>query len=127
RILAAGHLEADRRLRVVVRDARRDEYFLSAYSAEGEELLAPLPIPQAGAAEELERRWGQTPYVLLGQRLPGCAWEHGEDEQFPQAAALGLLSEHLDAATHPVQPQYVRGPGAGQPKLALSPLRLPRS
>src|SRR5690606_25308406 len=53
RALAAGHPQADPRLRVVVRDARRNEHFVAVYDANGTELVAPEAVPQALTAERV--------------------------------------------------------------------------
>jgi tRNA threonylcarbamoyladenosine biosynthesis protein TsaB len=126
RILAVGHPQEDRRLRVVLRDARREEFFLAAYGPAGEEVLAPEPIPQSGAAERVQQLFAGHSVVFLGDRVPGLPWEQPTDSQVPWAGALGRLAAELDPATHPVAPQYVRGTGATKPALQLSPLRLPR-
>jgi tRNA threonylcarbamoyl adenosine modification protein YeaZ len=125
RIVALGHPAADPRTRVVVRDARRQEYFVAAYTAEGEELMAPTPVAQERVAGLVRERFGSG-VVVLGDRLAGLAWDHETECQYPLAGPLGLYASGLDPTENPLCPQYVRGPGADRPVMAPSPLKLPR-
>lgn len=127
RALAAGHPKADPRLRVVVRDARRNEHFLAAYDASGTELVAPQAVPQALTGERVRALAGGSPFVLLGTKLPDLPYEADELTLDPDARAVARLAATLDPASHPALPHYVRGPNAIRPNLPPSPLALPRT
>lgn len=127
RALAAGHDAADPRLRVVVRDARRSEFFVAAYSAEGVELQAPEAVPQALAPDLVRRLAGERPFVVLGTTLEGLPCAESELTRTPDARVVARLAGSLDPALHPALPQYVRGPNAVRPQLPPSPLALPRT
>jgi len=124
--LAAGWPASDARARVVVRHARRGEYFVSVHSASGDELCAPHAIAQLGAEEyvrallEKNSSWG--PWVVVGTQLPElpCVWS--DETQEPDARPLGRLGMSLAPEAHPVEPHYVRGPNLVRPNLPPSPL-----
>lgn len=124
--LAAGLPASDARARIVVRDARRDEFFVSVYSAQGEELCAPHTIPQSGAPQYLRTliegsaQFG--PCVIVGAELAGLPCVHHDQTDEPDARALGYLGIERSPALHPVEPQYVRGPNLVRPHLPPSPL-----
>lgn len=124
--VAAGLPTSDARTRVVVRDARRDEFFVSAYSALGEELCAPHSIPQSGAMDylgslvEKHPDWGTC--VVLGTEIKGLPYARSDQTDDPDARALGTLGIDLSPHLHPVEPHYVRGPNLVRPNLPPSPL-----
>lgn len=125
--IAAGLDAEDPRLRVVVRDARRDEYFVAAYTAAGEEVTAPHAIPQEDAGRLIAERFSNGPFVVVGTRLDGLECALFELTTEPDARPLGQLALDLDPQNHPVLPQYVRGPNVVRPKLPPSPLMKPRT
>ncbi len=116
RAVAAGHDVADTRLRVVVRDARRDEYFVAAYSASGEEVVAPHAIAQDGAGECLAERFVGTELrctryrncwiaLCAGGRidLPRCAsgcshWEPPRPRGKPGGASVRTRTQYSPAS-----------------------------
>lgn len=125
--IAAGLSREDPRLRVVVRDARRDEYFMAAYTAFGEEVVAPHALPQLGAADCLKERFGGEDYVVLGTELSGLPCALSELTTEPDARALGAIVIEGSSQVHrPVAPEYVRGPDVIKPVLPPSPLDQPR-
>lgn len=127
RAIAAGLPVDDQRLRVVVRDARRDEYFVAAYLPSGEEVVAPHAILQEGAVENLRDRFSDQDFVVLGTELEGLVCRLDDLTTEPDARALGRIAFASDPATDVVLPQYVRGPNVVKPKLPDSPLAEPRS
>ena len=126
RAVAAGHAAEDKRTRVVLRDARRDEFFLAAYSASGQELVEPYAIPQEGAAELVAEKFSGQNYVVLGTEVASLPCELGDETTEPDARAVGRIALGLDPANSPVSPHYVRGPNVVKPKLPPSPLDGPR-
>lgn len=126
RALSVGLPPSDPRLRVILRDARRDEFFLAAYDARGEERVAPLAIPQAGAADAVRERFHTQDYVVLGTELDGLPCVVGDGTTEPDARGVGRLGLSLDPDSAPVSPDYVRGPNVVKPKLPVSPLAGPR-
>ncbi len=120
-----GH-PPDPRVRIVVRDARREEYFLSAYDPDGTERIAPHSIPQEHASgiilDAVHR--ASIPdgdYVVLGTTLAGLPCEVAEETVEPDARCVGRVAAGLDPRLHPVLPEYVRGPGVVRPVLPPSP------
>jgi tRNA threonylcarbamoyladenosine biosynthesis protein TsaB len=124
RAMAATVSEEDARLRVPVLDARRDEVFVAAYSAEGEERLAPQALPVATARAELEKLGSDLLFIGAGAGLLGADLERleGREHDLPHARAVALVGSELDPALHPADPIYVRGVGATLPNLPPSPL-----
>lgn len=125
--IALGHDPSDPRLRVVLRDARREEYFLGIYDAAGREQMSPRAVARTALAQTVVELVGDRDFVVLGQEFPGLPWEHGCHDQPPDALAVALIGAQLDPARSPASPRYLRGSGAERPQLAPSPLRLPRS
>ncbi len=125
--IAANLPGTDRRLRVVLRDARRDEFFLAAYDPEGNEIVSPHAIPQASAVETVRAQFGAEKYVVIGSIVEGLPTAGPAGLHEPDAAATARLAAGRDPADHPAAPQYVRGPNAIKPKLPPSPLAGPRS
>src|SRR5690606_18898040 len=121
-----GLPESDERVRVVVRDARREEYFLAAYGADGSELVAPHAIAQEGAVDALRARFGDTPFVVVGTELTGLTCELTALTEEPDARAVARLGVRFTPQDAPVAPHYVRGPNVVRPKLPPSPLSKPR-
>lgn len=127
RALAAGHPASDPRLRVVVRDARRNEHFVAVYDVDGNERTEAHAVPQALTPERVRGLVGGAPFVVVGARLPELPCADGEPLHSPDAGAVARLAASLDPAAHPALPHYVRGPNAIRPNLPPSPLALPRS
>lgn len=137
RALAAGWdtspgSATDPRIRVVVRDARRDEFFLAAYARDGTEVIAPHAIPQKDAVStilaELElRSLPVSGVVVLGTLLEGLPCDSTDETVEPDARAVGRLAATLSPLVSPVAPHYVRGPNVVAPVLPESPLGRPRS
>lgn len=130
RVLAAGLPPDDQRIRVVVRDARRDEYFVAVYSPDGDELVAPYTIEQKGASEYLLSIYDSqflSGFVVVGSLLDGVPCSDAEQTREPDARAVGRLAFGLDPKVDLVEPHYVRGPNVVRPNLPLSPLSLARS
>lgn len=128
RALSVSLSSEDERLRVVLRDARRDEFFLAAYDARGQEVVAPHAIPQAGAGDVVrEMFYGKDKdYVVLGTEVEGLPCLVGEGTTEPDARGVGRLGLSLCPDEAPVTPDYVRGPNVVKPKLPVSPLSWPR-
>ncbi len=127
RAVAAGLPSDDPRLRVVVRDARRGDFFVGAYSSRGEEVLAPIALPQATLADQLASLVPPGPYVVLGTELSGHPFAANELTAEPDARVVARLAATLSPDAHPPAPHYVRGPDVVRPRLVPSPLALPRS
>lgn len=127
RAVAAGHSASDPRLRVVVRDARRNEHFVAVYDADGAEVQAPEAIPQALTTERIRDLVNMRPFVVLGLPLPDLPCASSELTEHPDARAVGRLAQQLAPDEHPPQPHYVRGPNAIRPQLPPSPLLSARS
>lgn len=129
--VAAGLPGDDPRARVVVRDARRSEFFVAAYDRRGKELFAPCVVAQEGAASvvsQLAEGCGlrQGKWVVLGTDLEGLPCAQNEQTREPDARAVGRLAFNLQPESSPVVPHYVRGPNLVRPQLPVSPLVLPR-
>jgi len=105
-----------------VLDARRSEWFVAVFDAQGVEIVAPRALPTASAQQTLRDLVGR-PFVVVGE--PARGWPHyvgAERSDLPHAVGAGLLAQELDPATAPATPIYVRGPGALKPNLPPSPL-----
>ncbi len=126
RAIAFAHPAADRRLRVILRDARRQEYFLAVYRPDGEEVVGPRAVARQSIVQEVHSCTAGEPFVVLGEEVGGLPCERGAGEALPDAGPLGVLATSLDPKSHPARPCYLRGPGAIRPNLAPSPLLLPR-
>lgn len=126
RALSAGLPAEDSRLRVVLRDARREEFFLAAYDARGAEIFAPEAIPQVDAAQVVRAKFEGQDYVVLGTEIAGlpCVLREGTIE--PDARGVGRFGLNADPAVDLVLPEYVRGPNVVRPHLPVSPLAGPR-
>jgi tRNA threonylcarbamoyladenosine biosynthesis protein TsaB len=127
RAIAGGLGAEDQRLRVVVRDARRGDYFIAAYTADGVEVLAPVAIPQPTLKENLQRLLPSTPWVIVGTPFADLPCAETDLTLEPDARVVALAAQHLDPAAHPALPEYVRGPDVIRPNLPISPLTQPRS
>lgn len=125
--LAARHPASDPRLRVVVRDARRNEHFVAVYDVDGSERAEPQAVPQALTPERVRTLVGDEPFVVLGPLLPDLPCADDEPSRGPDAEAVARLAAHLAPDAHPALPHYVRGPNAIRPHLPPSPLALPRT
>ncbi len=127
RALAGGLPAEEKRLRVVVRDARRGDYFLAAYASDGAEVLAPLALPQASLRDELRKLLPNEPWVMVGTRFPDLPCAENELTAEPDARVVARVAMALDPAVHPALPEYVRGPDVVRPRMPASPLSQPRS
>lgn len=121
--LAAAVPSSDPRVRLVVRDARRDEFFVAAYGQSGEELLAPHTIAQHGVESSLRKLIDDekigVEVVVVGTLIAGFACLAEGETAEPDARAVGRLGME---AKGPVTPHYVRGPNIVRPVLPPSPL-----
>jgi len=127
RAIAGAANCADPRQRVVLRDARREEFFFASYGADGEELVAPHAIAQEKAAETVANQLADSEFVVLGTEVEGLPCELGELSGEPDARVVARIGAKLDPQVALVSPHYVRGPNITRPKLPPSPLQLPRS
>ena len=123
--LASAVAATDARVRVPVLDARRGELFIAAYDATGTELLAPSAVP-VGEAGAFVRESVAGELVLVGEaaHLVGTGFDvlSGGELDLPHASTVARAGATLDPATAPVEPVYVRGPGATPQNLPPSPL-----
>lgn len=126
RALSVGLPAEDRRLRVILRDARRDEFFLAAYDADGVEVVAPYAIAQVGASDLVREKFDGQDYVVLGTEIGGLPCAVGDGTTEPDARGVGRLAVGLDPKLDLVEPRYVRGPNVVKPNLPVSPLASPR-
>lgn len=126
-VMAAAVPSAVEGVRVPLLDARRGEYFVAAYTAKGEELLSPRPIPQTAVFESLDQWLGGRTLVLLGASptLRADARHFSTPEtDWPDATWVARLAALRTAADSPPEPRYVRGPNAIKPDLPPSPLAI---
>jgi len=124
--IADAHGPDDRRVRVVVRDARREEFFVAAYDAAGQELLAPVVWPRAGLVAAISEWAADRSFVVLGETIDGLECAATSAGGAPDAVQIALRGADLDPELHPPHPVYARGPGADPQNLRPSPLLLPR-
>lgn len=114
-------------LRVVLRDARRDEYFFAIYDAQNQAVVQPCAIPRATAAKQVREQVGERAFILLGESVEGLPAPALPQLRDPDARLLALLSEDAKPEDHPLVPEYIRGPGATKPSLPPSPLEEERT
>jgi tRNA threonylcarbamoyl adenosine modification protein YeaZ len=108
--------------RVAVLDAKRSEFFVAAYSESGDELLAPMAIPQAEFSSELARLLPDKDFVMVGRAAPADPrLQRDVASDLPTATSTACLAELLDPADAPALPIYVRGANAALPSLPPSP------
>jgi tRNA threonylcarbamoyladenosine biosynthesis protein TsaB len=112
-------------LRCPLVDARRDELFVAAYTADGVEALAPCAVARATVAEYLRQQLGG-PFLLLG-RVPevtqsGVESYRAAEADLPHARWVALCAEHAPLDEGPVRPVYVRDAVADMPLLPPNPL-----
>lgn len=112
-------------LRVVVRDARREEFFVAAYDGVMNEVLAPLAVPQRETARFIAESFSGRSYRLVGvvEGEGGLLSSSGEE---PDAGLVALLAEQREVGLHPLDPVYVRDSGATRQNLPESPLERAR-
>ncbi len=132
------------RTRLIVLDARREEYFVALYTHYGDELIGPTTVSHKALAGFLLER-----FVKLSESLNvGCLLMGDEPEGLleylqeassvsisvtssdywqPDARSCALIGQSLSPADYPLQPLYLRGANAKRPDLPASPLLLPRS
>lgn len=133
RAVALGAGDEERRARVVVRDARRDEFFVARYGPDGSELDAPFVVSQAEAERFLELRFfGQANSrearnVIVGHRIGALPFAETDETREPDARSVARWGAHLAPEEHPIAPHYLRGPSLVRPTLPPSPLTLPRN
>jgi tRNA threonylcarbamoyladenosine biosynthesis protein TsaB len=124
--LASAVAASEPRTRVPVLDARRGELFIAAYDAAGRELLAPSAVPIAEAGTFVRANLDAGEVVLVGEaaHLVGAGFDilAGGEFDLPHASAVARTGSTLDPALAPVEPVYVRGPGATPQHLPPSPL-----
>jgi tRNA threonylcarbamoyladenosine biosynthesis protein TsaB len=124
--LASAVDASESRTRVPVLDARRSELFIAAYDAAGRELLAPSAVPIATAGAFVRENVAGSGCVLVGEaaRLVGDGFTvlAGGELDLPHASVVARAGAGLDPAQAPVEPVYVRGPGATPQHLPPSPL-----
>ncbi len=116
----------DARARLAVVDARRDEFFVAAYAADGTTLVEPRAIAQASLPAFVSERFSPSEVVVLGASVDGYA---GDDSPFtttPHAACTALLGEDATSEDAPALPEYLRDADAVRPDLPASPLDKPR-
>lgn len=112
---------SDRRTRVAILDARREELFVAAHAADGKERLAPRAIPRASARAALAELLPLADCVLVG----ALAAELGSDlarythpdADLPHARSVALLGVALEPDLAPPAPHYVRDSGATKQEL----------
>lgn len=124
RAMAGSVPAGEPRLRVPVLDARRSEVFVAAYSATGEERLAPTALPIATALSELASLGPDLLFVGAAAGLLGDSVQRleGREHDLPHAREVALLARTLEPGAYPAEPIYVRGCGATLPNLPPSPL-----
>lgn len=124
--MAAAAPASDPRLRCPVLDARRNELFVAAYTASGEEKLAPQLLPREGAFDQLTQMLGCKP-LLLGVISREIAEEQDRSSAdltlYPSATYVALAALHEAPSAEPVLPLYIRDADVTLPNLPPSPLR----
>lgn len=111
-------------LRIPLLDARRDELFVAAYTADGAEALAPCAVGRAGALELLRARFAE-PLLLLGAMAevpPAPTGYRSPESDLPHALWVARCAEHAPIDPGPVRPIYVRDAVAELPRLRPNPL-----
>lgn len=132
RAVALGASNEDTRARVVVRDARRDEFFVARYAPDGTELTAPFVVLQSEAEGILRARFfaEESPEhgdnVLVGHRVGALPFAETDETCEPDARPVARWGAPLEASEHPIAPHYLRGPSLVRPELHKSPLDGPR-
>jgi tRNA threonylcarbamoyladenosine biosynthesis protein TsaB len=124
--LAAGAPASDPRIRCPILDARRNELFVAAYTADGQERLAPQLLAREGAFAHLTKLLGAKP-LLLGVLSRDIAEEQDRLDtdltRYPSAACVALAAIHEAPPVSPVLPMYIRDADVTLPNLPPSPLR----
>jgi tRNA threonylcarbamoyladenosine biosynthesis protein TsaB len=127
RAMAEGAPSAGAPLRCPVLDARRDEVFIAAYDAQGEELYPPSALAPAVARAELGLLG--RPLVLLGEGaalLEGLAPAlRSPESDLPHAVMTARIAARLREGTESADPLYLRPVDAIRPRLPPSPLSSP--
>lgn len=111
-------------LRCPLLDARRDELFVAAYTADGAEALAPCAVTRASALELLRARFPE-PLLLLGALPEVPATPSGyrsPESDLPHALWVARCAERAPLDPGPVRPLYVREAVAELPRLPPNPL-----
>jgi tRNA threonylcarbamoyladenosine biosynthesis protein TsaB len=104
-------------------DARRNEWFAAVYSEQRVALREPLALPVHDLAEFLSSSGALCVVGEVARDLPhGLIHVAGPMLDLPHARWVAALAGELDEASHPPEPQYVRGIGATLPSLPRSPL-----
>jgi tRNA threonylcarbamoyl adenosine modification protein YeaZ len=114
---------SDRRTRVAVLDARREELFVAAHAADGKERLPPMAIPRASARAALAELLHLTECVFVGTLAAELGSDLARyihpDADLPHARSVALLGVALEPDLAPPAPQYVRDSGATKQELPV--------
>jgi tRNA threonylcarbamoyladenosine biosynthesis protein TsaB len=120
-----------------VLDARRGEFFVACYDADGTQLRAPEAVPKAGVEARLRQLQAElgrhSPNWLLGDAASSLDESmlaqadffvhHDHRTDWPGAAAVGqLASLASNKSSLPMAAEYLREADAVLPKLPPSPL-----
>lgn len=120
-----GPRRAERELTVALRDARREEYFVSIFDARGERIFGPEALATRTAKQEILARVGERTAYFIGEPAETLGLEPGLPSAFyredPDARAVAILGVR-QVPRRPLEPEYVRGPNVVKPELPVSPL-----
>lgn len=112
---------SDRRMRVAILDARREELFVAAHAANGKERLAPVAIARATARAALGELLTLGECVLVGSLAAELGADLARythpDADLPHARSVALLGVALEPDIAPPTPHYVRDSGATKQEL----------
>ena len=142
--IAANVQEDDTRLRLVILDARRNDFFMALYSHTGKELIPPKALSSSqilsclleycSSFDPHERGelllFGDVPEEISAdfkKQLPFSIEHAPKAAHQPDAKSCALIAQKLDRDQNPLEPLYLRGANAKRPDLPISPLTLPRS
>jgi len=117
--------DGDGRVRYPILDARREEVFLAAYSADGAELEAPRALARSELESYAARLESAAEHVLLGEVCREFSLPHllsTPETDLPHASFTARIGSLLPEST-PSDPMYVRDAGAVRPELPPSPFR----
>ncbi len=108
-----------------VLDARRDEFFIAIFDANGHPLAAPRAVPQSEAKKVILETAGPS-VRFVGEPPVTGGWEptfQSEDTDLPSARGTARLAAGIEPAEARPIPAYIRGANAIKPHLPPSPLR----
>lgn len=128
---SSAHDRGARELCVAIRDARREEYFVSIFDNAGQTLFGPATLPIASAREQIIQNVGAHSAYFVGEPARVLELDPGLPSDFyrgdPDARAVALLGAKK-APDRLLRPEYVRGPNVTKPNLPKSPFdRAPES